>query len=88
MSYSFTKIALQKLAPGRIVLSNGDIVFRKLYAVIDIPPIVIPGLEPDNFDLSIIGLKRGTYTITVTTAAPSLRLTESEQSISLKYKVE
>ena len=52
-----------------------------------IPPPVI-GLDPDNFNLGIIGLKQGTYTITATTEAPSLQLAESKQSNSVTYTVE
>lgn len=52
------------------------------------PPIIVPGLYPDNFNLSILGLSAGTYTITATVTAPSLRLTESDHSNSETYTVD
>lgn len=52
----------------------------------DIPPII--GLDPDNFNLGILGLTQGTYIITATTEAESLRLAESKHSDYVKYTVE
>lgn len=90
MSHYFNKLVFKKLTPGKIVSSKGGRVFKKLSTEVAAPPppIIIPGLYPDNFNLGWLGLKSGTYTLTATTLAPSLGLYESEQSDSVKYKVE
>lgn len=73
-----------------IVSSKGGKAFKKLSVEVETPtpPIIIPGLSPDNFNLAWLCLTSGTYSITATTQAPSLGLYESEQSDSVKYKVE
>lgn len=78
----------KKLNTGEIVSSSGGKVFRKLSTEVVTPPVIIPGLYPDNFDLRWIGLTSGTYNITATTEAPSLFLAESKHSNSEEYKVE
>ena len=82
----------KKLNTGEIVSSSGGKVFRKLSVQTVTPPvtppIIVPGLYPDNFDLNILGLSAGTYTITATTEAEKLKLKESKRSNSVEYKVE
>lgn len=77
----------KKLTTGEIVSSSGGIVFRKLLTVTPSTPS-LPAIDPDNFDLRIIGLSTGTYTITVTSFAEKLNLAESERSNSVAYTVE
>ena len=92
LNWVFNKLFFKKHKPGEVVASNGDKSFKKLTATVDQPPTdqspPITGLDPDNFNLGIIGLKPGTYTITATVSALGLRLAESDHSISIEYTVE
>lgn len=75
----------KRLAKGNIASYSGGLVFRKLS--IDGSQYT-PGLDSDNFNMKLIGLKAGTYAVTVTTVAHSLKLAESEHSDSIEYIVE
>lgn len=84
----FNKLFFRKHTPGKVVASSGDKVFQKLETVqpdSPMPPII--EIDPSNFNLDLIGLKPGTYTLTVTVSAPSLELTESDQSNPVEYTV-
>lgn len=83
----FNKLFFKKLKPDKVVATKGDKAFQKLTppANQDAPPLT--GLEPDNFNLGILGLKSGTYTITATTSAIGLHLAESKHSNSVEYTV-
>ena len=97
LNWVFNKLFFKKHKPGEVVASNGDKAFKKLTVTADQPSVDQPptdqsppitGLDPDNFNLGIIGLKPGTYTITATVSALGLRLAESDHSISIEYTVE
>lgn len=90
MSHVFNKLIFKKLTSGKNVSSKGSKVFKKLSAEVEAPapPIIIPGLSPDDFNLGWLGLMPGTYRITATTLAPSLKIGESKHSNSEEYKVE
>lgn len=88
MANIFNKLTFKKLPYGKIVSSNGVVGFRKLAEDVPfIPPPPILAIEPDNFDLRIFGLKRGTYTITATAEAPKFGLEQSEHSDPVIYTV-
>ncbi len=81
MGFTFVKLIL-----GKIVSSNGGLVFRKLSTEPDIPIPDTP--NPPNYqglDLSILGLPTGKYTITVTSHLEGLM--ESEKSNAVTYTV-
>lgn len=89
MANIFNKLTFKKLNTGKTAASKSGMVFKKLTTVVEppSPPMIIPGLYPDNFNLGWIGLKPGTYILTATIAAPSLGLAESEHSDYIEYKV-
>lgn len=81
----FNKLFFKKLKPDKVVATKGDKAFQKLTppANQDAPPLT--GLDPDNFNLELLFLKPGTYTLTATVSAPSLRLAESGRSNPVEY---
>lgn len=88
LNWVFNKLFFKKHKPGKVVATKGELGFQKLTEEPtdqEAPPLT--GLDPDNFNLGIIGLKQGTYTITATTSAISLHLAESEQSNAVEYTV-
>jgi hypothetical protein len=50
----------------------------------EIPPI---GIETDSFNLRLLGLEPGSYSIRATVSAMSLELRESDLSEPIKYEV-
>ena len=84
----FNKLFFRKHKPGEVVASKEDKAFRKLTSAVEQEPPPVTGLDPDNFNLGILGLKPGTYILTVTSTALNLRLAESEYSESVIYTVE
>ena len=82
MGFTFVKLIL-----GKIVSSNGGLVFRELSTEPDTP---ISPEPPEAFskgiDLSVLGLPLGSYTITVTARATGL--SESDHSNAVIYTVE
>lgn len=89
----FNKLRFWKHKPGKVVASSGNKVFKKLTPDEEQTPSPSPGftpddLNPDHFNLKILGLKPGTYILTVTSIALGLRLTESEHSVTVVYTVE
>lgn len=87
LNWVFNKLFFKKHKPGKVVASRGDKVFKKLTATPTDQPEVPPltGLDPDNFDLRLLGLKPGTYTLTATVSALDLQLAESDRSNSVGY---
>jgi hypothetical protein len=84
----FNKLFFKKLKPDKVVATKGDKAFQKLTETPtgqEAPPLT--GLDPENFNLGWLLLKPGTYTLTATVSAPSLRLAESERSNSVEYTV-
>jgi hypothetical protein len=89
MAKIFNKLTFKKLPYGKIVSSNGTVSFRKLAEEVPfVPPPPVLAITPDNFDLGIIGLKKGTYILTATTEAPELGLAMSDHSLPITYTVE
>lgn len=84
MAFGFSKVLFKKLVEGAFaVLSNG-LGYKKL-TVESLPTQDPPlAIDPDNFDLRILGLKPGTYTITVRSYVEGL--IESEDSNSVIYE--
>lgn len=87
LNWVFNKLFFKKHKPGKVVASKGDKAFKKLTPDVSEPP-PLTGLDPDNFNLGILGLKPGTYTITATVSALGLQLAESDHSNSVEYTVE
>lgn len=83
----FNKLFFQKHKIGEVVATKDDKSFRKLSAVKQTTP-TISGVTPDNLDLRWLGLKQGTYKITVTSIAGGLRLAESDRSDPVTYIIE
>lgn len=83
----FNKLFFKKHKLGEVVATNGDKAFQKLTETPQQEPPPLTGLEPDKFNLAIIGLKAGTHTITATTIATELHLAESKQSNAVEYTV-
>jgi hypothetical protein len=85
----FNKLFFKKHKLGDVVASKDDKSFRKLTSAVEQEPKppTIEGLDPDNFDLRWLGLKHGTYTLTVTSIAPSLHMVESNHSEPVEYTV-
>lgn len=84
----FNKLFFRKHTPGKVVATSGDKAFQKLetvHADSPMPPFV--GIDPSNFNLELIGLRPGTYTLTATVSAPSWELNESDQSNPVEYTV-
>ena len=79
MGFTFVKLIL-----GKIVSSNGGLVFRELSTEPDTP--ISPDPPVRGIDLSNLGLPPGSYTITVTARAAGLR--ESDHSNAVIYTVE
>lgn len=75
-----------KLIEGKIVSSNGGLVFRELSTKSDTPIPDPPQPFPKGIDLSVLGLPSGSYAITVTARSPGLR--ESDHSNAVIYTVE
>lgn len=88
LSKIFNKLFFRKHKPGEIVASKEDKAFRKLTSAVEQEPPPITGLDPDNFDLRILGLKSGTYTLVVTSVAGGLQVAESDYSEPIEYTVE
>lgn len=87
LNWIFNKLFFRKQTTGEIVASKGDKAFRKLTPAIEQESPPITGLDPDNFDLRILGLKPGTYTLAVTSVAETLELGESDYSEPIEYTV-
>lgn len=91
----FNKLRFWKHKPGKVVASSGDKVFKKLTlddeqtsSPSPSPGFTTDDLNPDHFNLKILGLKPGTYVLTVTSTALSLRLAESDYGTAVLYTVE
>lgn len=87
MSYVFHKLVFKKYKPDKVVTSIGGKAFAKLTIPATPPPPPLLGVDPDNLSLLWLNLKPGTYRLTATVKAPSLRLAESDRSNSVEYTV-
>lgn len=90
LNWIFNKLFFRKHKPNEVVASKGDKAFRKLTSVVEqeSKPPPITGLDPDHFDLTILGLKSGTHILTVTSVAKRLQVAESDHSEPIEYTVE
>lgn len=86
MAKIFSKLTFKKLPSGRIVSTNGVVSLKKL-AEEKFYKEPILAITPEAFDLRLIGLKKGTYLITATTEAPSLKLEMSDPSDGIEYTI-
>lgn len=88
LNWIFYKLFFKKYKPNEVVTSKEDKAFRKLTLSVERDPPPIIGVEPDHFDLRILGLKSGTHILTVTSVAGRLQVAESDHSEPIEYTVE
>lgn len=78
MGYAFAKITFKKLYKRQTVASNGYILLKELSTE------ALTSVNAKGFDLSLLGLPAGTYTIAATSLSSGL---ESNPSNSVIYIV-